>query len=319
VGLETGTFPADLNVANPVASDKKNVGDDHLRLIKTVIKNGIPNWDRAFRLPEVVTKTGAYSVVEADENKIILCDTSGAAFNVTLPTPTFDGWMVRVVKTTLDVNPVYILPPSGTINGVAKMRLNVPYIEYVFLWTGSAFIRLKAAGETHPGTLEDNGGASIPVGYARSIGQALNRLDHPELFAVWGTTYGAPSGTEFSAPDTRDRALVGVGTTYTIGNTGGANTRGIAVANLPASPPLNQSVTLDFTSAGANFDYFSENNGTLGGGNAGWLKAGVGSLNAVNLVNFNLVTATINGNLGSGTAFDVRQPYLATNKVFRLC
>lgn len=39
MGLETGTYVNDLNTANPTSTDPKSQGDDHLRLIKTVLKN----------------------------------------------------------------------------------------------------------------------------------------------------------------------------------------------------------------------------------------------------------------------------------------
>lgn len=43
MGLEAGSFVNDLNVANPVgAVDQKSAGDDHLRLIKTVLKATFP-------------------------------------------------------------------------------------------------------------------------------------------------------------------------------------------------------------------------------------------------------------------------------------
>lgn len=38
MGLETGTVIADLVETNPVASDSRSEGDDHLRLIKKIIK-----------------------------------------------------------------------------------------------------------------------------------------------------------------------------------------------------------------------------------------------------------------------------------------
>ena len=39
MGLETGSFLSDLVVTNPVgATDPKSQGDDHLRLIKDLIK-----------------------------------------------------------------------------------------------------------------------------------------------------------------------------------------------------------------------------------------------------------------------------------------
>lgn len=39
MGLETGSYVADLTTTNPTATDAKSQGDDHLRLIKTVLKN----------------------------------------------------------------------------------------------------------------------------------------------------------------------------------------------------------------------------------------------------------------------------------------
>lgn len=44
MGLEAGTYINSLNASNPVgASDPKSQGDDHLRLIKSTIKNTFPN------------------------------------------------------------------------------------------------------------------------------------------------------------------------------------------------------------------------------------------------------------------------------------
>lgn len=37
--IESATYIADLNVLYPAAGDSKSEGDDHLRLIKTVLKN----------------------------------------------------------------------------------------------------------------------------------------------------------------------------------------------------------------------------------------------------------------------------------------
>lgn len=47
MGLESATYIEDLNVANPTASDAKSDGDNHIRLLKTVLKNTFPNADAA--------------------------------------------------------------------------------------------------------------------------------------------------------------------------------------------------------------------------------------------------------------------------------
>lgn len=47
MGLEVGSFPSDLVDTNPTGTDLKSQGDDHLRLIKRVIKNTFPNLNAA--------------------------------------------------------------------------------------------------------------------------------------------------------------------------------------------------------------------------------------------------------------------------------
>lgn len=47
MGLEVGTFIDDLVITNPTTTDKRREGDDHFRLIKSVLKNTFPNADGA--------------------------------------------------------------------------------------------------------------------------------------------------------------------------------------------------------------------------------------------------------------------------------
>ncbi len=44
MGLETGSYIVDLTVANPAVNDPKSQGDDHIRLVKTAIKNSFPGF-----------------------------------------------------------------------------------------------------------------------------------------------------------------------------------------------------------------------------------------------------------------------------------
>lgn len=46
-GLESVTYISDLVVTNPLSSDPAHQGDDHLRAIKTGIKNTFPNINAA--------------------------------------------------------------------------------------------------------------------------------------------------------------------------------------------------------------------------------------------------------------------------------
>ena len=47
MGLETGTYIDSLVSTNPVGSDLRSVGDDHLRLIKSTVKASFPDVDEA--------------------------------------------------------------------------------------------------------------------------------------------------------------------------------------------------------------------------------------------------------------------------------
>lgn len=43
MALETGTYISDLVATNPLGSDAKSSGDDHIRLVKSTIKTTFPN------------------------------------------------------------------------------------------------------------------------------------------------------------------------------------------------------------------------------------------------------------------------------------
>src|SRR4051812_30424495 len=43
MGIEIGTYISDLVATNPLSTDVKSAGDDHLRLIKSTVKTTFPN------------------------------------------------------------------------------------------------------------------------------------------------------------------------------------------------------------------------------------------------------------------------------------
>lgn len=47
MGLETGTYLSDLVPANPAGTDPKSQGDNHIRLLKSVLQNTFPNLNGA--------------------------------------------------------------------------------------------------------------------------------------------------------------------------------------------------------------------------------------------------------------------------------
>lgn len=61
------------------------------------------------------------------------------------------------------------------------------------------------------GTILPFAGATIPSNCFLCDGRALVRADYELLFQAIGTSWGAPSGSQFNIPDLRDRALYGAG------------------------------------------------------------------------------------------------------------
>lgn len=317
MGLETGTYINDLDVANPPGTDKKKQGDDHLRLIKTVLKNTFPNADRAIRLPEFATKSGTGNILATDENKTLFCDTSGGDFTLTLPTPDFDGWCVKVVKSTTDANCVFVAPPSGNISSnvgaVAKIRVNVAFKEFVFVWTGSAFIEFDGLEE--PGTVLSYFAATAPTGYVFTYGQTLagTNADYPQLFARRATLVmpDIRGRVEFGKDDMGSDAgrLTGIDGD-TLGASGGSQT--MVQGNFPSgslsgvsgtfsnSAPGGPANAVGGTPTGSDF--------TNGTGNSTYVKS-----------NFGAITTQLNTiNLG-GSSTPLLPPGIVCIKIMRLC
>lgn len=79
---------------------------------------------------------------------------------------------------------------------------------------------------------------TIPVNWLRLDGQAVSRTDYKELFALYGTTYGAGDGsTTFNLPDMRTRVPVGKTSADSdfnaLGKKGGEKTHTLTVAEMP--------------------------------------------------------------------------------------
>ena len=73
MGLESGTYIDSLVATNPVGSDNRNQGDDHLRLIKNTVKASFPDVDEA-----VVTIHNASSAPTNKQTGTVWRDTSAS-------------------------------------------------------------------------------------------------------------------------------------------------------------------------------------------------------------------------------------------------
>lgn len=138
MGLEAGAFVSDLVTTNPAGGDDRSVGDDHLRLIKLLVKNTFPNADRAFYFPRGLHKTANYSVLNTNQNAFIDVDATAGAIAITLPSlgASDDGYEVVVVKVDDSANAVTIV---GSISGATNWTLSKKNQPAHFWWSGTVW------------------------------------------------------------------------------------------------------------------------------------------------------------------------------------
>lgn len=128
--LETGTYVTDLVTSNPLGSDDVSKGDDHLRLIKQVLQNTLPDASRARYFEKVVSKSTTYTTVLADAETLFLVDATAGAVTINLLAaasyPT--GTRIAVKKVDASANAVTIdANLSETIDGSLTRTLSTQY------------------------------------------------------------------------------------------------------------------------------------------------------------------------------------------------
>ena len=95
MSLESGNWIKDLQPLNPPGTDPVSEGNDHIKLIKKVIKDSFPSDVDGPTIPDFAGKDGLFLKVKDD----------GSGFEWTDPTPTasvFQGGMIRPVFSMTD-------------------------------------------------------------------------------------------------------------------------------------------------------------------------------------------------------------------------
>jgi hypothetical protein len=205
--LEVATFITELQQTNPLSTDKKKQGDDHLTLIKRVLQNTFPDASREFYFPRAQSKTASFGIVKADQNDtfVVSSVTVGVQVNATLPalTGTDDGWVCHFMK--FGPGMFFIFPSSGNVvsNGlaVAYARRCIVGAKITAVWAQGQWFITRAL-EAPMGTVFDYGVPTngAPIGYEFANGQTLSGGLYPEYVATVG------SGL---TPDLRGRAVYG--------------------------------------------------------------------------------------------------------------
>ena len=135
MGLETGTYIDSLNTSNPGATDSVAQGDDHIRLVKSTIKNSFPNI------------TGAMTATHTELNLLDGCTANTTELNyVDIATlGTVEASKAVTADSNKDITGIRNLTVTGTITNSSIISLSDVYP------VGSIYI--NAAVSTNPGTL----------------------------------------------------------------------------------------------------------------------------------------------------------------------
>lgn len=185
MGLESATYIDDLVTTNPLGTDTIPQGDDHIRLVKTVLKNTIKGASRAFYLPSTTSsQTSTVTVATTDQNKLIPVDASSAAITVDLPQGSTlpDGFEVEIVKTDHTANLVTVdAYSSETINGYTTYSLwqsyqtmKLRYSSSLSAWIAKReYIPPKGEVTQWTATHTGAGGTGVPDGWLYPNGTTI--------------------------------------------------------------------------------------------------------------------------------------------------
>lgn len=285
MGLETGTFIDDLNSSNPIGTDGSDAGDNHLRLIKSVLKNTFKGAVRAFQFPTApAAKTAAYTVLSTDENALIRGDASSGAFDITLPLGSsigFTNFKVTIMKSDSSSNAITGKPSgSDTINGASSTTFATQYLSKTFAWDGTEWKIISESAQAitaasaptifaMTGEIKMWTTVSAPTGWLFCDGSEVSQTTYAALYAAIGAdAFGTDAGGNFFLPDFRGRIPVGVGTgdagnatAFTLADKDGDEIHVLTESELAAHTHLMGAFSTTAAGGGGTFNYLRDTAG----------------------------------------------------------
>ena len=356
MGLETATYVNDLVDTNPDGSDQRSQGDNHLRLIKTVLRNTFPGM--AGRMSRAQSKGGNYTAV-LNDNTSLLFFTAAATLSLTAVATLGNGWSVMIYAGGGDVT----VDPNGAeeVNGAATkvvkqgqmailMSTGIAGDEFVMLYVPSTAEMTAAAWTTGDvkatyKVAADSGWIMANDGSIGSAGSgATNRANadtEPLYTLFWNNIAdadapvsggrGASAAADFGAnkpmtiPKALGRSLASAGagsglTSRALGSALGTETKTIVEGNLPSHAHSVPSLSVSGSITSFSQDQITDS-GTLRAITFATnvaLGGGAAAISGVaGTVSGSTGTGTT-GSVGSSSALDVMNPRFHTNFMIKL-
>ncbi len=169
MGLETGTYVNDLNTANPTSTDPKSQGDDHLRLIKSVLKNTFAGF------PGLIVATGVEAQGATVNDYVVTVSPAPAAYTANFFLA-FKATHTNTNAVTIAINAL----AAKTLKGVDGSAVETGDIEsggIVVAWyNGTDFFlvsgndRAARAGDTYTGVHDFSNATQVALPANTNIG-----------------------------------------------------------------------------------------------------------------------------------------------------
>lgn len=272
--LETASYPTDLVSSNPSSTDPTNQGDDHLRLLKSVLKTTLAGVNAA--ATRVIGASFGFLAGPGSSTNPSYSFSSNAGLG------TWDagsntlglGPHIAVVGTAS----ANILNSATSVNG-ATGNFSGACTAGAFSTSGAinggtgsfsgAVSAASFVGAIPAGFIMDFAGPVAPAGWVACDGFEISRTTFSQLFARIGTTWGGGNGTStFNIPylprryrrhrDTVDTSLAGAVGTY-------QNPTNLAHAHTYSGTSSDQSNGHTHTYSGTSSDQSNGHTHTYGG------------------------------------------------------
>ena len=143
MALETGALISSLDVANPIATDAKSQGDDHFRLIKTVLKT---------LLPSIATSSGADTIVLTQSPAL-------PSYEIGYPIY-FHAGATNTGAATININGLGAIAVEQGGNALAAGAITVDHITFgvLRLKSGTTTLQLLSSYSPKFGSVNIDGG-----------------------------------------------------------------------------------------------------------------------------------------------------------------
>lgn len=194
---------------------------------------------------------------------------------------------------------------------------------------GATVSQLTGISGVPVGAIMDWPSATAPTGWLVCAGQTLSRTDYSDLFAIVGTTFGAPSGSTFQLPDLRGRVAAGLDVdsggyadrlttpnSRTIGASGGAQTVTLTEAQMPAH---THEVTGSTNTAGGHVHNVVRRLQTGGANECVLIETGTGTMiQAAGAGDHSHTISVDAADAGGGQSHTNVQPTIILNKIIKV-